>query len=71
MFNITNTENISAEGVSLVIGGVAAAIASIVYSLKHVKHSSCCLGFVECDQKVVVEQQEPEPPKPLITITEV
>ena len=69
MFNITNTENISAEGVSLVIGGVAAAIASIVYSLKHVKHSSCCLGFVECDQKVVVEKEET--PNPLITITEV
>lgn len=70
MFNMTNTENISAEGVSLVIGGVAAAIASIVYSLKHVKHSSCCLGFVECDQKVVAEK-EPERPNPLITISEV
>ena len=67
---MTNTENISAEGVSLVIGGVAAAIASIVYSLKHVKHSSCCLGFVECDQKVVVEKEQ-ETPNPLITITEV
>tara|TARA_R110001632_G_scaffold173375_2_gene292826 strand:+ start:160 stop:372 length:213 start_codon:yes stop_codon:yes gene_type:complete len=70
MYNMTNTENISAEGVSLVIGGVAAAIASIVYSLKHVKHSSCCLGFVECDQKVVVEKEQ-ETPNPLITITEV
>ena len=67
---MTNTENISAEGVSLVIGGVAAAIASIVYSLKHVKHSSCCLGFVECDQKVVVEKEQ-ESPKPFITISEV
>lgn len=67
---MTNTENISAEGVSLVIGGVAAAIASIVYSLKHVKHSSCCLGFVECDQKVVVEKEQ-ETPNPLITISEV
>tara|TARA_R110000803_G_scaffold25_2_gene66 strand:+ start:2020 stop:2232 length:213 start_codon:yes stop_codon:yes gene_type:complete len=70
MYNMTNTENISAEGVSLVIGGVAAAIASIVYSLKHVKHSSCCLGFVECDQKVVVEKEQ-ETPNPLITISEV
>ena len=67
---MTNTENISAEGVSLVIGGVAAAIASIVYSLKHVKHSSCCLGFVECDQKVVVEKEQ-ETPNSLITISEV
>lgn len=67
---MTNTENISAEGVSLVIGGVAAAIASIVYSLKHVKHSSCCLGFVECDQKVVVEKEQ-ETPNALITISEV
>lgn len=67
---MTNTENISAEGVSLVIGGVAAAIASIVYSLKHVKHSSCCLGFVECDQKVLIEKEQ-ETPNPLITITEV
>jgi len=70
MYNMTNTENISAEGVSLVIGGVAAAIASIVYSLKHVKHSSCCLGFVECDQKVLIEKEQ-ETPNPLITITEV
>ena len=69
MFNMTNTENISAEGVSLVIGGVAAAIASIVYSLKHVKHSSCCLGLLECDQKVVLEKEET--PNPFITISEV
>ena len=66
---MTNTENISAEGVSLVIGGVAAAIASIVYSLKHVKHSSCCLGLFVCDQKVVMEKEQS--PKPFITISEV
>ena len=66
---MTNTENISAEGVSLVLAGVAAAIASVVYSLKHVKHSSCCLGLFECDQKVVIEKEET--PNPFITITEV
>ena len=51
MFNITNSQNMSPEGVSLVIAGVAAAVASIVYSLKNVKHSECCC--IKCDQKVL------------------
>jgi hypothetical protein len=69
MYNMTNTENMSAEGISLILGGVAAAIASIVYSLKHVQHSKCCLGLLECDQKVVLEREASK--NPLTTISEV
>jgi len=43
--------------ISLIIGGVAAAFATIVYSLKHIKKSSC-LGF-NCEQVVVDEQPDP------------
>ena len=46
--------------ISIIIGGVAAAFATIVYSLKHIKKSSC-LG-VNCEQVVVDEQQDPQLP---------
>ena len=57
----------SATDISLILGGVAAAFATIVYSLKHVKQSSCC-GF-KCNQVVVDEdipQEHPvQPQSPL------
>ncbi len=40
----------SAEEISLMLAALGAMIASIVYSVKNVKHSSCCAGFWECDQ---------------------
>ena len=40
----------SATDVSMVIAGVAAALASIIYSLKHVKKSKCC--GASCEQEV-------------------
>jgi hypothetical protein len=56
MENNSMTSNIepphiyTAEEVALVVGGISAAIVSVVYSLKHINHlkSGCC----ECDQKV-------------------
>ena len=56
----------SATDISLILGGVAASFATIVYSLKHVKQSSC-LGF-KCNQVVVDEDVPHElpvlPPSP-------
>jgi hypothetical protein len=56
MENNSMTSNIepphiyTAEEVALVVGGISAAIGSIVYAFKNVNHlkSGCC----ECDQKV-------------------
>tara|TARA_R110000851_G_C13032338_1_gene561241 strand:- start:311 stop:541 length:231 start_codon:yes stop_codon:yes gene_type:complete len=44
------TEGMSATDVSMVIAGAAAALASIIYSLKHVKKSKCC--GASCEQEV-------------------
>ena len=41
----------SPTDISLLIGGIAAAFATIVYSCKHIKKSKCC-GF-SCEQVVV------------------
>lgn len=35
---------------SLIIGGIAAALASIIYSLKHVKSCNSCCGLFACNQ---------------------
>jgi len=40
----------TAEEVSLMLAALGAMIASIVYSVKNIKHSSCCAGVCECDQ---------------------
>ena len=47
----TSTTGIyTTEGIAMVIAGISAAIVSIVYSFKSVKHSDC--GWFSCDQKV-------------------
>ena len=58
------SENLSPSEVALILGSVASAIAAIVYSMKHVKKSSCCSGCFKCQQVVVDEpcpELEPEP----------
>ena len=40
--------------VALIISAVAASIASVVYSMKHIKKSSCCGAF--CEQVIVEEE---------------
>lgn len=52
MFNYSQTQpqHTSPEAVSLIIGGAAAALVSVIYAFKNVKHSSC-LGCIECDQR--------------------
>ena len=51
--NTSNTEATiySPTDISLLIAGIAAAFATIVYSCKHIKKSKCC-GF-SCEQVVV------------------
>ena len=51
--------NTSAAEYSLSIGWVAAALASIIYSLKHVKKSKCCAGFFSCEQEPTVLAEQP------------
>jgi hypothetical protein len=41
----------SAEEIALMLGALGAMVASIIYSVKNIKHSSCCLGLVSCDQR--------------------
>ena len=41
----------SAEEIALLLGALGACVASIIYSVKNIKHSSCCLGLVSCDQR--------------------
>ena len=52
--------NTSAAEYSLIIGGVAAALASIIYSLKHVKNCKSCCGLVSCQQETDCPEVEPE-----------
>jgi len=40
----------TAEEISLMLAALGAMIASIVYSVKNIKHSSCLAGVCECDQ---------------------
>tara|TARA_R110002126_G_C10359265_1_gene492409 strand:- start:227 stop:460 length:234 start_codon:yes stop_codon:yes gene_type:complete len=53
-----NDDGMSATDVSMVVAGVAAALASIIYSLKHVKKSRCC--GASCEQEVVEDEEELE-----------
>ena len=53
----------SPTDISLLIAGIAAAFATIVYSCKHIKKSKCC-GF-SCEQ-VVVDDPCDEPPLNLV-----
>ena len=41
----------TAEEIALMLGALGAMVASIIYSVKNIKHSSCCLGLVSCDQR--------------------
>lgn len=41
----------SAEEITLMLGALGAMVASIIYSVKNIKHSSCCLGLMSCDQR--------------------
>jgi hypothetical protein len=56
--NLTTEASISdvahvytAEEIALMLGALGAMVASIIYSVKNIKHSSCCLGLVSCDQR--------------------
>ena len=61
------SEGMSATDVSMIIAGGAAALASIIYSLKHVKKSKCCGASceqeVEDDEHVDLEKGSPQESK--------
>jgi len=45
-------------GAAALVAAIAAAIGSVIYASKHIRHSEC-LG-TRCDQDVVVEQVQPK-----------
>ena len=45
------SDKIDAEQAAIMIAAIGAAIASVVYSFKHIKSSTCCLGFFACEQE--------------------
>ena len=51
---IDDTHVYSAEGVAIMLGALGAMVASIIYSVKNVKHSSCCAGLLVCDQRTEI-----------------
>ena len=59
------SDKIDAEQAAIMIAAIGAAIASVVYSFKHIKSSTCCAGFLECEQvvedEVYVEDREEKP----------
>lgn len=64
----------STEGTTnagLLVGGVAAALVSIIYSMKHIKNSSC--WGVKCQQAIVDAPQVVICPdgKPAVTVSDV
>ena len=46
------TDQIDAEAAAIMIAAIGAAVASVVYSFKHIRSSSCCAGFFKCEQAV-------------------
>lgn len=56
--NQTKDNQLTTSDVSLIVASTASAIAVVVYSLKHVKNSSCFGGFFKCSQVVVVDEPE-------------
>ena len=68
MFNLTEMDQpghiYSADEVALLLAALGACVASIIYSFKHVKSSSC-MG-VRCQQAVegVIVQDVPAQPQP-------
>tara|TARA_R110001606_G_scaffold77230_4_gene178442 strand:- start:1071 stop:1319 length:249 start_codon:yes stop_codon:yes gene_type:complete len=41
----------TANEIAMLLAGLGGCIATIVYSVKNIKHSSCCLGVFSCDQR--------------------
>tara|TARA_R110000796_G_scaffold49504_1_gene118094 strand:- start:39 stop:278 length:240 start_codon:yes stop_codon:yes gene_type:complete len=66
---LMSTEGTTNAG--LLVGGVAAALVSIIYSMKHIKNSSC--WGVKCQQAIVDAPQVVICPdgKPALTVSEV
>ena len=48
----------TAEEIALMLGALGAMVASIIYSVKNIKHSSCCYGVFNCDQRTEIPPRE-------------
>lgn len=59
--NYTEDSSTSAAEYSLIIGGVAAALASVIYSLKHVRGCKSCCGLFQCQQDTDCPMVDDEP----------
>jgi len=44
----------TADEIALMLAGLGGCVATIVYSVKNIKHSSCCLGLFACDQRTEI-----------------
>ena len=44
----------TANEIAMLLAGLGGCIATIVYSVKNIKHSSCCLGVFSCDQRTEI-----------------
>jgi len=53
------TSTTSPTDTAMLLAGIAAAVVSVVYSLKHVKKSKCCAGFFSCEQEPTVLAEQP------------
>ena len=44
----------TADEIALMLAGLGGCVATIVYSVKNIKHSTCCLGLFSCDQRTEI-----------------
>ena len=56
--SLSTKHNYTAEEIALMLGALGAMVASIIYSIKNVKHSSCCYGVFNCDQRTVIPARQ-------------
>lgn len=57
--SLENTKHqYTAEEIALMLGALGAMVASIIYSVKNIKHSSCCYGVLNCDQRTEIPPRE-------------
>lgn len=48
----------TADEIALLLGALGGLIASIIYGLKNVKKSSCCLGLIKIEQRTELPQSK-------------
>jgi len=56
--SLSTKHQYTAEEIALMLGALGAMVASIIYSVKNIKHSSCCYGVLNCDQRTEIPPRE-------------